>query len=77
MLHPHTYPPHTPAVHTCCRSYLTEYFILGFVSIGCNLARAVLTITGSITASRLLNHRLLAKVVRLPMSFFDSQPTGK
>ena len=27
--------------------------------------------------SRLLNRRLLAKVVRLPMAFFDSQPTGR
>ncbi|GAX75363.1 hypothetical protein CEUSTIGMA_g2807.t1 [Chlamydomonas eustigma] len=57
--------------------YLTLYFILGLLSISCQLIRAVMTITGSITASRSLNRQLLAKVVRLPMSFYDSQPTGR
>lgn len=32
---------------------------------------------GGVRAARLLQERLLACVVRLPMSFFDSQPTGR
>lgn len=38
--------------------------------------RSALLVVGSINASRSLHSALLAKVVRLPMSFFDSQPTG-
>lgn len=38
--------------------------------------RAAMLLLGSIRASRLLARQLLDKVVRLPMSFFDSQPTG-
>jgi ABC-type multidrug transport system fused ATPase/permease subunit len=56
--------------------YLKLYFILGLLSICCQLTRAVMTIAGSVTASRKLYRQLLAKVVRLPMSFYDAQPTG-
>ncbi|KAG2442750.1 hypothetical protein HXX76_002831 [Chlamydomonas incerta] len=59
------------------RTYLSLYFTLGLVSIGLQLCRSALLIYGSIRASRLLARRLLDKVVRLPMSFFDSQPTGR
>ena len=31
----------------------------------------------SVRASRSLHARLLEKLMRLPMSFFDSQPTGE
>ncbi len=66
-------PPSAPA-----RSkYLSLYFTLGLVSIGVQLLRSFLLILGSIRASRLLARRLLDKVVRLPMSFFDQQPTGE
>ncbi|GLC35697.1 hypothetical protein PLESTB_000485000 [Pleodorina starrii] len=57
--------------------YLTLYFILGLVSISIQLLRSFLLILGSIRASRLLARRLLDKVVRLPMAFFDQQPTGR
>ncbi|GFR41153.1 hypothetical protein Agub_g1817 [Astrephomene gubernaculifera] len=57
--------------------YLSLYFTLGLVSIGIQLLRSFLLILGSIRASRHLARRLLAKVVRLPMSFFDQQPTGR
>ncbi len=50
---------------------------MGFVSIGIQLLRSVLLIYGSIRASRRLARSLLDKVVRLPMAFFDSQPTGE
>ncbi|KAG2450119.1 hypothetical protein HYH02_000222 [Chlamydomonas schloesseri] len=58
-------------------AYLSLYFTLGLVSIGLQLCRSALLIYGSIRASRLLARKLLDKVVRLPMSFFDSQPTGR
>eukprot|EP00198_Chlamydomonas_reinhardtii_P014120 XP_001703457.1 ABC transporter, multidrug resistance associated protein [Chlamydomonas reinhardtii] len=58
-------------------TYLSLYFTLGLVSIGLQLCRSALLIYGSIRASRLLARKLLDKVVRLPMSFFDSQPTGR
>lgn len=32
---------------------------------------------GSVRASRKLHHNLLRGLLRLPMSFFDSQPTGR
>ncbi|EFJ52174.1 ABC transporter [Volvox carteri f. nagariensis] len=57
--------------------YLSLYFILGLSSIGVQLLRSFLLILGSIRASRLLAKKLLDKVVRLPMSFFDQQPTGR
>lgn len=57
--------------------YLVTYFTLGIVSIGVGLTRSALLILGSISASRKLHRQLLAKVVHLPMSFFDSQPTGR
>ncbi|GIL72743.1 hypothetical protein Vretimale_4441 [Volvox reticuliferus] len=57
--------------------YLSLYFILGLVSIGVQLLRSFLLILGSIRASRILAKKLLDKVVRLPMSFFDQQPTGR
>ena len=34
-------------------------------------------IMGGLRASRKLHSRLLARVMRLPMSFFDSQPSGR
>ena len=36
-----------------------------------------LQVYGSVNASRVLHADLLGKVLRLPMSFFDSQPTGR
>lgn len=53
------------------------YMALGLSSIALQLIRSGSLIAGSIRASRTLQARLLAKVVRLPMSFFDSQPTGR
>ncbi|CAI5512620.1 unnamed protein product [Closterium sp. Naga37s-1] len=39
--------------------------------------RGVLLALGCLTAARSLHSRLLARVLRLPMSFFDSQPSGR
>ncbi|CAI7808010.1 unnamed protein product [Closterium sp. NIES-53] len=39
--------------------------------------RGVLLALGCLTAARSLHSRLLARVLRLPMAFFDSQPSGR
>lgn len=57
--------------------FMTVYFILGLSSMVMGLIKTGVIIMGSISASRTLHRQLLAKVVRLPMSFFDSQPTGR
>ena len=44
---------------------------------GLQVVKAVMLVFGSVNAARVLQERLLACVVRLPMSFFDSQPTGR
>jgi ABC-type multidrug transport system fused ATPase/permease subunit len=53
------------------------FFLFGAGSLVVGLVRSGLLIVGSLSASRGLHSRLLARVVRLPMSFFDSQPTGR
>ncbi|KAF8057290.1 Abcc2 [Scenedesmus sp. PABB004] len=57
--------------------YLALYTTLGLASVGLVLARSALLVVGSVAASRTLHGRLLAKMLRLPMSFYDSQPTGR
>ncbi|MEW5309623.1 MAG: hypothetical protein WDW38_001500 [Sanguina aurantia] len=59
------------------RLFLQVYLILGLLSMGIQVTRSLLMVSGSIKASRKLQRELLSKVVRLPMSFFDSQPTGR
>lgn len=66
--------PVQPTDHTA--AYLTLYFSLGLASIGVTALRSLGIVAGSITASRQLHLQLLTKVLRLPMSFFDAQPTG-
>lgn len=58
-------------------TYLSVYFILGGVSILCQLLRSIMAVFGSIASSQQLYRNLQSKIVRLPMSFFDSQPTGR
>jgi hypothetical protein len=57
--------------------YLGIYNLLGFLSIFLLLFRSFSLVIGSNNASRNLQNRLLTHVIRLPMSFFDSQPTGR
>ncbi|GBF89551.1 canalicular multispecific organic anion transporter [Raphidocelis subcapitata] len=57
--------------------YLGLYFGLGLGSVAVVLVRSGLLVIGSIAASRTIHARLLAKILRLPMGFFDSQPTGR
>lgn len=64
-------------LHLNSGKYMTIYFTLGLVSLGVQGGRALLLVLGSFNASRRLHANLLAKVMRLPMAFFDSQPTGR
>ncbi|KAK9847067.1 hypothetical protein WJX84_012280 [Apatococcus fuscideae] len=57
--------------------YLIVYFSLGLGAMGLTVARAMILAYSSVRASRSLHARLLEKLMRLPMSFFDSQPTGR
>jgi ATP-binding cassette subfamily C (CFTR/MRP) protein 1 len=57
--------------------YMKVYFIIGLISLVFQVSRAVILVLGSISAARRLQASLLSTVLRLPMSFFDSQPTGR
>ncbi|KAL4518770.1 hypothetical protein Ndes2437B_g00851 [Nannochloris sp. 'desiccata'] len=57
--------------------YMKVYFIIGIISLVFQVSRAVILVLGSISAARRLQASLLSTVLRLPMSFFDSQPTGR
>jgi ATP-binding cassette subfamily C (CFTR/MRP) protein 1 len=65
----------TPSYSTAF--YLTLYFALGLGSVGVVLLRSALLVIGSIAASKRLHKQLLRKLLRLPMSFFDAQPSGE
>jgi ABC-type multidrug transport system fused ATPase/permease subunit len=64
-----------PAAAT--RWYLSIYFALGLVYVGMQFLNTWLLVVGTVAAARRLHEQLLDKVLRLPMSFFDSQPTGR
>lgn len=64
-------PPHRDSY------YLLIYNLFGLISIATQVIRSLALTQGSISAGRTLQNRLLRHVVRLPMSFFDSQPTGR
>lgn len=57
--------------------YMKVYFSIGLVSLIIQIARAVALVLGSLIAAGSLQKSLLKRVLRLPMSFFDSQPTGR
>ena len=57
--------------------FMAVYASLGAASLAAQAARAVVTVEGSTTAAAALHDRLLHRVIRLPMSFFDSQPSGR
>lgn len=58
-------------------TFIAVYATLGLASLVAQAARAVATVEGSLAAAVALHDRLLARVIRLPMAFFDSQPSGR
>ena len=53
------------------------YFFIGLVALVATVARQVSLVLGALVATGNLQRSLLETVLRLPMSFFDSQPTGR
>ena len=50
---------------------------LGLSSLALQAARAAATVLGSLRAASALHSRMLRRVLRLPMAFFDAQPQGR
>ncbi|GMH36556.1 hypothetical protein BSKO_04424 [Bryopsis sp. KO-2023] len=57
--------------------YLRIYFALGAVSICFTVITSVLIVIGSMNSSKKLVYDLLKRTLRLPMSFYDTQPSGR
>eukprot|EP00898_Chlorokybus_atmophyticus_P006293 jgi/Chlat1/6665/Chrsp49S06158 len=57
--------------------YLVVYTCLALSVVVFLVLRAILASFGTVAASRSLHGLLLARTLHLPMSFFDSQPTGR
>ena len=68
--------PGTPVPGQAAAWYLGLYVALGLCSVGVALLLSGLLVMGSVSASRALHAGLLTKLLRLPLGFFDSQPTG-
>ncbi|XP_008565012.1 PREDICTED: multidrug resistance-associated protein 7 isoform X2 [Galeopterus variegatus] len=59
------------------RFYLTVYATIAGVNSLCTLLRAVLFAAGTLQAATMLHRRLLHRVLMVPVTFFDSTPTGR
>lgn len=57
--------------------YMWTYFGIGLLSLILQSVKAVVLVLGSVTAAQSLHAALLDTVLRLPMAFFDSNPTGR
>jgi len=57
--------------------YMKWYFIIGIISLVVQIARQVGLVLGALVAAGNLHRSLLDTVLTLPMSFFDTQPTGR
>ncbi|KAK9813623.1 hypothetical protein WJX73_000516 [Symbiochloris irregularis] len=59
------------------KHYLTIYLYMGLGCIVGEVLFAFIMALGSVRAAKRLHQNLLRGLLRLPMSFFDSQPTGR
>ena len=57
--------------------YMKWYFVIGIISLVVQIARQVGLVLGALVAAGNLHRSLLDTVLALPMSFFDTQPTGR
>ncbi|KDD75553.1 hypothetical protein H632_c620p0, partial [Helicosporidium sp. ATCC 50920] len=57
--------------------YLTAYALLALASLTCQALKELTLVEGGFRAAASLHDGLLARVLRLPQSFFDSQPMGR
>ncbi len=76
---PLTHTSHTHLSHTCSHSgcYLGVYAGLGFSQAFFVLFSSFTLAYAGIFASRTLHSRMLKNILRSPMSFFDTTPTGR
>ena len=56
---------------------LQIFALLGLLSVGLKVARSGLQYTGSLSASKVLHHRLLVRILRAKFAFFDETPLGR
>ncbi|XP_074093124.1 ATP-binding cassette sub-family C member 10 isoform X2 [Macrotis lagotis] len=71
------WPKATPNSSLDVQFYLTVYGAIASANSICTLLRAVLFATGILQAAATLHQRLLHRVLRAPVTFFDSTPTGR
>eukprot|EP00850_Spirogloea_muscicola_P009079 SM000050S17004 [mRNA] locus=s50:312640:321290:- [translate_table: standard] len=57
--------------------YLAVYAITAILTAVLVWLRSLLLAYGTVAAAKNLHNQLLSRTLRLPMSFFDSQPTGR
>ncbi|KAG8512068.1 Multidrug resistance-associated protein 7 [Galemys pyrenaicus] len=59
------------------RFYLTVYTVIAGVNSFCTLLRAVFFAAGTLRATAILHRRLLYRVLKAPVTFFESTPVGR
>jgi ABC-type multidrug transport system fused ATPase/permease subunit len=57
--------------------FMLVYFSLGIVAIVLQLIWGLTLVISTLTASQSLHNNLVTKLLSLPMSFFDTQPSGR
>ncbi|GFO10855.1 multidrug resistance-associated protein 1-like [Plakobranchus ocellatus] len=68
---------HTPEYQKTTRSYIAGFALLGAIEIAMAVVYCIFTKVSSIVAARELHGDLLYNVLRSPMAFFDTTPTGR
>ena len=56
---------------------LQIYGAIGMAAIVFSLVKQLFLVSGVFSSGKKLHNQLLDKIMRLPMSFYDSQPTGR
>ena len=57
--------------------FLGVYGALGFFQSVAILAATILMAIGTLKAAAVLHHRMLSRILKAPMSFFDTTPLGR
>ncbi|XP_036624800.1 multidrug resistance-associated protein 7 isoform X2 [Trichosurus vulpecula] len=71
------WPKATPNSSLDVQFYLTVYGAIASANSVCTLLRAILFAAGILQAAATLHQRLLHRVLKAPVTFFDSTPTGR
>ncbi|KAM9005458.1 multidrug resistance-associated protein 7 isoform X1 [Sarcophilus harrisii] len=71
------WPKATPNNSLNVQYYLTVYGAIAGANSICTLLRAILFAAGILQAASTLHQRLLNRVLRAPVTFFDCTPTGR